>query len=57
MKNLIYVIAFICTLTIQAQDHSEFKTQSIEFIKLTGTSAAFDTAINQIGAMVPEDKK
>jgi hypothetical protein len=57
MKNLIYVIAFICTLTIQAQDHSEFKTQTIEFIKLTGTSAAFDNAINQIGAMVPEDKK
>lgn len=57
MKKLIYAIAFVCTLSIQAQDHSEFKTQTIEFIKLTGTADAFDNAISQIGAMVPTDKK
>lgn len=57
MKKLLFAIAFIFTLTIQAQDNSEFKTQTIEFIKLTGTADAFNNAISQIGAMVPADKK
>ncbi|MFD2917004.1 DUF2059 domain-containing protein [Psychroserpens luteus] len=57
MKKLLFAIAFICTLTIQAQDNSEFKTQTIEFIQLTGTADAFNNAISQIGAMVPADKK
>ncbi|WP_298901079.1 DUF2059 domain-containing protein [uncultured Psychroserpens sp.] len=57
MKKLIYLIAFVCTFSIQAQDHSEFKTQTIEFIKLTGTTDMFNNAISQIGAMVPTDKK
>ncbi|MCD2258216.1 DUF2059 domain-containing protein [Psychroserpens luteolus] len=57
MKKLIYVIAFLYAFTIQAQDNTEFKTQTIEFIKLTGTADAFNNAISQIGAMVPEDKK
>ena len=57
MKNIIYIIAFVCTLSIQAQDQSKFKAQTIEFIKLTGTASAFDNAISQIGAMVPADKK
>ncbi|TXE19069.1 DUF2059 domain-containing protein [Psychroserpens burtonensis] len=57
MKKLLFAIAFICTLSIQAQDNSEFKTQTIEFLKLTGTGDAFNNAIAQIGAMVPEEKK
>ncbi|WP_298755366.1 DUF2059 domain-containing protein [uncultured Psychroserpens sp.] len=57
MKKLIYVIAFLYAFTIQAQDNAEFKAQTIEFIKLTGTADAFNNAISQIGAMVPEDKK
>ena len=57
MKKLLFVITFIFTLSIQAQDNSEFKAQTIEFIKLTGAGDAFDNAIEQIGAMVPEDKK
>ena len=57
MKKLLFAIAFVCTLTIQAQDNSEFKTQTIEFIQLTGTADAFNNAISQIGAMVPADKK
>lgn len=57
MKKLLFTIAFICTLTIQAQDDSKFKAQTIEFIKLTGTADAFTNAITQIGAMVPAEKK
>lgn len=57
MKKFIYVIAFVCTLSIQAQDNSEFKKQTIEFIKLTGTADAFDNAISQIGMQVPAVKK
>lgn len=57
MKKLLFAIAFICTLTIQAQDDSKFKDQTIEFIKLTGTADAFTNAITQIGAMVPPEKK
>ncbi len=48
MKKLLFAIAFICTLSIQAQDNSEFKTQTIEFLKLTGTGDAFNNAIAQI---------
>ena len=57
MKKLLFAIAFICTLTIQSQDDSKFKAQTIEFIKLTGTADAFTNAITQIGAMVPAEKK
>tara|TARA_R110000868_G_scaffold252763_5_gene509471 strand:+ start:1379 stop:1750 length:372 start_codon:yes stop_codon:yes gene_type:complete len=39
----------------QAQENTEFKTETIEFIKLTGAGAAFDNAIAQIGAMVSPD--
>lgn len=43
-------------IATQAQENTEFKTETIEFIKLTGAGAAFDNAIAQIGAMVsPEN--
>jgi|GEM_PF-1790850 len=57
MKKLLFALAFVCAIAVQAQeDHSEFKNQTIEFIKLTGTADAFDNAIVQIGAQVPEAK-
>ncbi len=56
MKKLFFTLAFICAITIQAQDTSKFKQQTIEFIKLTGTAAAFDSAISQLGMQVPETK-
>ncbi|GAA4295791.1 hypothetical protein GCM10023163_15300 [Aestuariibaculum suncheonense] len=42
---------------VQAQDNSEFKKETIEFIKLTGATSAFENAISQIGGMVADDKK
>ena len=38
----------------QAQD---YKSETIAFIKKTGSTALFDQAISQVGMMVPEDKK
>lgn len=57
MKNILLILFLFTTVAIQAQDNSEFKKETIEFIKLTGSGAAFDDAISQIGAMVSEDKK
>lgn len=57
MKKILFVLVLMVTLSINAQDTSEFKSKTIEFIKLTGTADAFDNAISQIGAVVPEDKK
>ena len=56
-------IALICLLMasfsfqMQAQDNSDFKKETIEFIKITGAASAFENAISQIGTMVSEDKK
>ena len=57
MKNLIILIALCFTLSLQAQDDSDFKNETIEFIKLTGSGAAFEGAIDQIGMMVSEENK
>ncbi|KJD36780.1 hypothetical protein PW52_03860 [Tamlana sedimentorum] len=58
MKKLLLLCLFVIGLTtqMQAQDDA-FKTETIEFIKLTGAGSAFENAIGQIGAMVPEAKK
>lgn len=57
MKTLFSAIVLFLTLTISAQEPTEFKKQTIEFIGLTGATDAFDDAISQIGAMVPEANK
>ncbi|WP_026754307.1 DUF2059 domain-containing protein [Sediminibacter sp. Hel_I_10] len=58
MKKLLFAAVFLFIISsIQAQENSEFKQQTIEFIKLTGTSDAFDSAISQIGMAVPAEKK
>lgn len=57
MKKVIVALALLVAVTVSAQDQSKFKAETIEFIKLTGTGAIFDSAIDQIGASVPADKK
>lgn len=57
MKYLLLVFALVFTFSINAQEDSEFKSETIEFIKLTGATKAFDDAIDQIGAMVSQDNK
>lgn len=50
-----FIVAF--ATQSQAQDNSAFKTETIEFIKITGAGTAFENAISQIGTMVPETNK
>lgn len=57
MKKLLLVSMFLVAVVTQAQETSDFKTETIEFIKLTGAGAAFDNAISQIGLNVPEANK
>ncbi|MEM6515836.1 MAG: DUF2059 domain-containing protein [Bacteroidota bacterium] len=57
MKKIILAIAILCAVSINAQESASYKQKTIEFIKLTGTSDAFENAIDQIGLNVPEDKK
>lgn len=57
MKKIILVLFLFVAAATQAQDTSNFKKETIEFIKLTGSGAAFDDAIAQIGAMVSEANK
>ncbi|RED48917.1 DUF2059 domain-containing protein [Seonamhaeicola aphaedonensis] len=57
MKKTILVFALIFTLFLQAQDSEDFKIETIEFIKLTGSGAAFENAIDQLGMMVSETNK
>ena len=57
MKHLILSFVLCSALAINAQDNTEFKKETIAFIKLTGTSQAFDGAIEQLGAMVSQENK
>ena len=57
MKNLLIAFALIFSLSITAQEQSEFKKETIQFIKMTGSADLFTSAIDQVGAMVPADKK
>ena len=58
MKKILFVCLFVFAITqTQAQESTEFKSQTIEFIKLTGAVKAFESAIDQIGFNVPEAKK
>ena len=51
------LLALGMLLNLNAQSTGSFKNETIEFIKLTGAANAFKNAIDQIGQMVPEDKK
>lgn len=59
MKKVALLCLFMVAFSIksQAQDNPEFQKETIEFIKITGAATAFENAINQLGAMVPETNK
>ena len=57
MKKIILALALLCAFSISAQETTDYKQKTIEFIKLTGTADAFDNAIAQIGMSVPKEKK
>ena len=57
MKKTLLVCLFMVTMATQAQENIDFKTETIEFLKLTGGGQAFENAIGQIGYNVVDSKK
>lgn len=57
MKKVLFICLFVIVGAMQAQDNSEFKNETIAFIKITGTGAVFESAIAQIGSMVSNANK
>ncbi|UKM65610.1 DUF2059 domain-containing protein [Flavobacteriaceae bacterium GSB9] len=59
MKKLLLACCFSVAFVYcsQAQDSSDYKKETIAFLKLTGAGDAFTNAIDQIGTMVPADNK
>ncbi|MGC6431137.1 MAG: DUF2059 domain-containing protein [Jejuia sp.] len=58
MKKIAIVIALFLAVSLQAQTvDATFKSEAIEFIKITGSGSMFEGAIDQIGAMVSQENK
>ena len=57
MKKILLVCLFMIAVVAQAQDNSDFKKETVEFIKITGAAQAFENAIEQIGATVSDENK
>lgn len=57
MKKIVLACLFMVAMATQAQENTEFKTETLEFIKLTGAGKAFENAIGQIGFNVSEANK
>lgn len=57
MKKLVLVFVLVSTISITAQENDTFKSETIEFLKLTGATKVFDGAIDQIGNMVSAENK
>jgi len=60
MKKVLFTCLFMAIFVVQVQaqaDDTEFKKETIEFIKITGAGAAFENAIDQIGTMVSAENK
>ncbi len=58
-KRTCFFIAIATFLVFEgmAQENSDFKTETIEFLKLTGATKAFENGIAQLGAGVPQANK
>ena len=57
MKKILLVCMLMVLFATQAQDNTDFKSETVEFLKITGAGAAFENAIAQIGAGVSEENK
>ena len=57
MKKILLACMLMVVFAAQAQDNSDFKKETVEFIKITGAAAAFENAIAQIRAGVSEENK
>ncbi|WP_445732041.1 DUF2059 domain-containing protein [Mariniflexile sp.] len=59
MKKILLVSMFIVAVAtqVQAQENTEFKANTVEFLQLTGAGKAFESAIDQIGYNVSAANK
>ncbi len=57
MKQLLLTFALLFAITINAQEDDSYKAETVEFLKLTGATKAFDSAIDQLGNMVSQENK
>ena len=57
MKKILLVCLFMVALATKAQDNTDFKSETVEFLKITGAGVAFENAIAQIGAGVSEENQ
>lgn len=58
MKKILFAGLVLMMFSFsQAQENSEYKNETIKFLKTTGAGAAFENAITQIGTMVPETNR
>ena len=58
MKKILVSCLFLAVVSFsQAQENSDYKNETIEFLKTTGAGSAFENAITQIGTMVAETNK
>ena len=57
MKKILLVCLFMVAVATKAQDNADFKSETVEFLKITGAGAAFENAIAQIGAGVSEENQ
>ena len=57
IRTILLLCLMFATIVVKAQDNTDYKQETIEFIKLTGSGAAFENAITQLGATVSEANK
>jgi uncharacterized protein len=57
MKKILLLCFTIASFTMLAQENVDFKNETVEFLKLTGAGAAFESAIAQLGGMVSDENK
>lgn len=54
---ILFLRELLNVVIMQAQDNTEFKAETIKFIKKTVKEDAIVVVVAQIAAMVPEEKK
>lgn len=57
IRTILLLCIMFATMVVKAQENSDYKQETIEFIKLTGSADAFENAIAQLGATVSEANK
>ncbi len=57
-KRILLICFFVAAIPfVKAQKSSDFKSDTVNFLKLTGAGAAFEQVVTQMGGMVAEANK